>query len=144
MRLEDLQVFSVLAQLGNLRRTADKVGLTQSAVTKVLHRLEAELGLPLVERRTRGAVLTPAGTTLLERATALGSAVKDLRAVDRRPQALPRHCRRGNQLAIVRGRPTAFRHDLHPRPADSRFSPSFALDLGNHVPVTTTRRGELS
>ncbi len=80
MRFEDLQVFSVVADCGNLRRAAEKVGLTQSAVTKTLHRLETEFGVPLVERRTRGVVLSAAGTLLLGRAVSLRTAVTDLRA----------------------------------------------------------------
>ena len=79
MRLEDLQVFSVLAETGNLRRAAGKVGLTQSAVTKVLHRLEEEFGLPLVERGPRGVTLSAAGRALLDRAVPLRTAVADLR-----------------------------------------------------------------
>src|SRR5258706_6166174 len=79
MRVEDLGVFTVLAETQSLRRAADKVGLTQSAITKILHRLETEFELPLVERHTRGVALTPAGRILLERASALKNAVGDLK-----------------------------------------------------------------
>src|SRR5258705_724606 len=79
MRLEDLQVYSVLAETENLRRTADKVGMTQSAITKILRRLETEFDLALVERHARGVALTQAGRILLERAVILKSAIGDLR-----------------------------------------------------------------
>ncbi|CAG2150749.1 HTH-type transcriptional regulator GbpR [Cupriavidus yeoncheonensis] len=68
MRIEDLRVFAVLAEAQSLHRAAQKTGLTQSAVTKILQRLEAEFELPLVDRGGRGIELTAAGRLLLERA----------------------------------------------------------------------------
>jgi DNA-binding transcriptional LysR family regulator len=69
MRIEDLRVFSVLAETSSLHRAAQKTGLTQSAVTKILQRLEAEFELQLVDRGGRGIELTSAGRVLLGRAT---------------------------------------------------------------------------
>lgn len=67
MRIEDLKVFSVLAEARSLHRAAQKTGLTQSAVTKILQRLEAEFEVQLVDRGGRGIELTSAGRILLER-----------------------------------------------------------------------------
>jgi DNA-binding transcriptional LysR family regulator len=75
MRIEDLRVFSVLAETRNLHRVAQKTGLTQSAVTKILQRLEAEFETQLVDRRGRGVELTAAGRVLVERATDVGASV---------------------------------------------------------------------
>jgi DNA-binding transcriptional LysR family regulator len=75
MRIEDLRVFAVLAETRSLHRAAQKTGLTQSAVTKILQRLEAEFELQLVDRGGRGIDLTSAGRILLERATEVRESV---------------------------------------------------------------------
>jgi DNA-binding transcriptional LysR family regulator len=75
MRIEDLHVFSVLAQTRNLHRVAQKTGLTQSAVSKILQRLEAEFDTRLVDRKGRGVDLTAAGRVLVERAADVGASV---------------------------------------------------------------------
>jgi DNA-binding transcriptional LysR family regulator len=75
MRIEDLHVFSVLAETHNLHRVAQKTGLTQSAVSKIVQRLEAEFGIQLVDRRGRGVDLTGAGRVLVERAADIRASV---------------------------------------------------------------------
>ncbi|SPB17779.1 LysR family transcriptional regulator [Caballeronia novacaledonica] len=75
MRIEDLRVFSVLAETRNLHRVAQKTGLTQSAVSKILQRLEAEFDTRLVDRKGRGVELTAAGRVLVERAADVGASV---------------------------------------------------------------------
>lgn len=75
MRIEDLRVFSVLAETRNLHRVAQKTGLTQSAVSKILQRLEAEFDTRLVDRKGRGVELTAAGRVLVARAADVGASV---------------------------------------------------------------------
>jgi DNA-binding transcriptional LysR family regulator len=75
MRIEDLRVFSVLAETRSLQRVAQKTGLTQSAVSKIVQRLEAEFGIQLLDRKGRGIELTTAGRVLLERAADIGDSV---------------------------------------------------------------------
>jgi DNA-binding transcriptional LysR family regulator len=76
MRIEDLRVFSVLAEVRNLHRAAQKMGLTQSTVTKILQRLEAEFEVQLVDRAGgRGVELTSAGRILLERSASVRESV---------------------------------------------------------------------
>lgn len=79
MRLEDLQAFLTLADHGNLHRAADACGVTQSAVSKMLARLESEAGLRLVERSAHGVALTPAGLSLQTHAQRVLLAMGDLR-----------------------------------------------------------------
>jgi len=73
MRLEDLDVFRAIHETGSFHRAAQRIGLSQSAVTKVVRKLEAEFSLQLVERGARSVALTPAGRTLYQRALELGS-----------------------------------------------------------------------
>ncbi len=78
MRLEDLRTFLRVAEAGNLRRAADSLQTTQSALSKTLARLEREAGLRLVERTARGVELTDAGSALCEHARRIDTAQGDL------------------------------------------------------------------
>lgn len=73
MRLEDLEIFRAVHETGSFQRAGLRCGLTQSAVTKVIRKLEEEFGLQLLERGARTAALTPAGRTLYTRALEMGS-----------------------------------------------------------------------
>lgn len=59
--LEQVQTFLVLAQELNFRRTAERLGLDQSALTRRIQKLEQALGFRLLERTTREVSLTQAG-----------------------------------------------------------------------------------
>jgi DNA-binding transcriptional LysR family regulator len=59
-----LRTFTTLAELGSFTRAAERLHLTQAAVSQHLRHLENELGL-LVIRRPRQLELTPAGHALL-------------------------------------------------------------------------------
>jgi len=63
----NLKAFLAVARAGNLTAAADKIGLTQPALTKTIRRVELDFGAKLFERTTRGMFLTPAGKLLLER-----------------------------------------------------------------------------
>jgi DNA-binding transcriptional LysR family regulator len=56
--------FLLLAQVGNMTRTAARLNLTQPALSGQIKRLESEVGAILFHRQRRGLVLTPAGETL--------------------------------------------------------------------------------
>ena len=59
-----LSNFMAIYDHGNLRRAAEKVGLTQPAMSKSLARLESDLGALLFLRRNRGLVPTEAAHEL--------------------------------------------------------------------------------
>jgi DNA-binding transcriptional LysR family regulator len=65
--LRHLRTFVALAELGNFSRTGERVGLSQSAVSRHIRGLEDALGVRLFERLGRRAVLTSAGQTLRTR-----------------------------------------------------------------------------
>lgn len=83
MRFEDLDVFRAVHETGGFQRAAARCGLSQSAVTKVVRKLEEEFGLQLIERGSRSLALTPAGRTLYQRAVE----VSQLTASTRRDMA---------------------------------------------------------
>lgn len=83
--LRDVEVFLALAETLSFRRTAERVHLSQPAVSGVLARLEESLGAPLFERSTRSVRLTEAGEaflapvrTLRSQALAASSSVRDV------------------------------------------------------------------
>ena len=60
-----LRSFVTVAELGGVTRAAERLNLTQSAVSMQLKRLETALDQQLVERAGRGVCLTPEGEQLL-------------------------------------------------------------------------------
>lgn len=61
MELRTLRYFEKLAELGHVTEAASRLGIAQPALTAQLRRLEAELGLQLVQKAGRGIELTEAG-----------------------------------------------------------------------------------
>jgi DNA-binding transcriptional LysR family regulator len=68
MEIEDLQTFVEVANSGGVSSAARRLGVAKSVVSRRLLRLEAELGVQLLARTTRGAALTEAGLTFRDRA----------------------------------------------------------------------------
>ena len=54
MELSQLRTFRVVAETLNFTRAAERLGLTQSAVSHQIKSLETELGEPLFIRAKRG------------------------------------------------------------------------------------------
>jgi len=61
--IEELQTFVEVADAGGVSPAAVRLGVSKSIVSRRLARLEAELGVQLLARSTRGAALTEAGAT---------------------------------------------------------------------------------
>jgi DNA-binding transcriptional LysR family regulator len=61
--IEELQTFVEVADAGGVSPAAIRLGVSKSIVSRRLMRLEAELGVQLLARSTRGAALTEAGAT---------------------------------------------------------------------------------
>lgn len=68
MDIEDLQTFVAVADAGGVSAAARRLGVSKSIVSRRLLRVEAELGVQLLARTTRGAALTEAGITFREHA----------------------------------------------------------------------------
>jgi DNA-binding transcriptional LysR family regulator len=66
-----LKSFQTVAQEASFTRAAERLHLTQSAVSAHMRRLEEQAGKPLLSRNTRSVALTPEGETLLGYARAI-------------------------------------------------------------------------
>lgn len=66
MDLKQMRYFLALAQELNFGRAAQRLHITQPPLTRHIHALEEELGMPLFVRTTKGAELTAAGQALLD------------------------------------------------------------------------------
>lgn len=76
--LRQLEYFVAAAELGSMTAAAERVHLSQSAVSTALADLERALGVQLLIRHARGLALTPAGERVLAEARRLMGAVEDL------------------------------------------------------------------
>jgi DNA-binding transcriptional LysR family regulator len=68
MELRQLQHFLAVAEEGNFHRAADKVHLTQQAVSKSIAQLENTLGVRLLDRTRQSVALSPFGELLMPHA----------------------------------------------------------------------------
>lgn len=75
--LNALAVFALVAEEKSFRAAADRMGVTRSAVSQTIRRLEETLGIALVQRTTRSVSLTEAGEALFGE---VAPALADMRA----------------------------------------------------------------
>ena len=71
LKFHQLQVFDRVLETGSLVRAANETGLTQPAVSKIVHELEATFGAPLFLRSNRGMQPTEFGELLGRRVKSL-------------------------------------------------------------------------
>jgi len=78
-----IQAFMAIADEGSFRKAADALHISQTALTRRLQNLEANLGVKLVERTTRSVALTRIGSDFLPHGhrllTELGTALVEIR-----------------------------------------------------------------
>lgn len=61
MNIEDVRAFVVVVESGSVGRAALRLNLTQPAISRRIQRLEAALGIALLDRESKPARPTPAG-----------------------------------------------------------------------------------
>ena len=81
VKLERYKIFCTVAECGSFSAAAEKLFITQSAVSQSIRSLEDSLGAPLFIRRKNGVELTKMGSLLYEYA---GKALSLLHAAERR------------------------------------------------------------
>ncbi len=83
MEFSDLSTFSAVARCGGITRAAGELRTVQSNVTSRIRALEAEVGVPLFERHSRGMTLTGAGRRLLPYVERLAALSREAMAATR-------------------------------------------------------------
>lgn len=74
--LQDISAFVAVATHGGFRGAARQTGTSASQLSEAVRRLEARLGLRLLNRTTRSVATTAAGQRLLEQLTPALDAVE--------------------------------------------------------------------
>ncbi len=80
MELYQLRSFSAVAELAHLTRAAEKLHISQPAVSAQIKALDDELGVILFERTPQGMLLTAAGRKLLPEAEKVVAAAQALKS----------------------------------------------------------------
>ena len=145
-----LRYFWAVAQDGNLTRTAERLNVSQSALSVQIRKLEDRLGHPLFERRGRQLHLTEAGRIALDHADAIFATGDELIGTLRETGAARQAVRIGALATLSRNfqigflKPLLGRNDIEVilrsgSPAELLLGlQSLALDvvLTNHPPPT--------
>lgn len=79
MELRDIRYFTVVAEKENIGRAAETLGLSATALSKSLRRLETSMGARLVKRAPNGIALTTVGAALLARIAPLQGMLNDVK-----------------------------------------------------------------
>jgi DNA-binding transcriptional LysR family regulator len=123
-RLDDLALFAQVVEAGSFSAAARHLGLSKSAVSKRLGRLEERLGVRLLHRTTRRLSLSEAGRTLYEHAHQAVAAAQAGEEAVARLQERPRG-------VLTVNAPVSF-GSLHLAPVISRFLaayPEVSVDM---------------
>src|SRR5437868_4393458 len=94
LRFRHLQMLVVLDDTGGIRRAAERLNLTQPAISKSLSELEEAFGFLLFERTRRGLIATPQGEVVLQGAALLINEARRLQVEAQAAQA--------NEAALLR------------------------------------------
>jgi DNA-binding transcriptional LysR family regulator len=92
-----IPMFMAVAEEHNFRAAADRIGVTRSAVSQGIRRLEESLGVALVRRTTRSVSLTEAGERLHAE---VAPAIAEMRAAVEATGSLGGHPRGQLRLAV--------------------------------------------
>ena len=86
MDWDKLKSFHAAAEAGSLTAAGERLGISQSAVSRQISALEEQLGVSLFQRHARGLVLTDAGHTLHRSTMDMASAAQSANAALRDQQ----------------------------------------------------------
>ena len=90
---KDFELLQALADSRNITKAADKLYITQSALSKRIRSIERELGVELLLRSHQGIRFTPSGEAVLAHCRAAAPEMEQMR---RKLVCGFRHCLRGD------------------------------------------------
>ena len=97
----EMAIFQRVAERGSFAGAADDVGLSPSAVAKLVTRLETRLGVRLINRTTRRLSLTTEGEIYLEHAREILAAIETVEAEISSARLTPRGHLRVHALPFI-------------------------------------------
>ena len=77
MSLRHLRLFAIVARLGSIRRAAELFHLSQPAVTQAMIKLESQVGIELLMRKSSGTYCTKAGEIFTGRIELMAKGIED-------------------------------------------------------------------
>lgn len=89
MDWDRLRIFNAVAAAGSFTHAGETLGLSQSAVSRQISALEADLKTPLFHRHARGLVLTEDGETLFQTVSEVASKLNLAESLLSQSQNLP-------------------------------------------------------
>jgi DNA-binding transcriptional LysR family regulator len=88
MRIEQIEYAAAVARFGSFRRAAEELHISQPALSETVRKLEAELGVDILDRQRTGATISEEGRELLPHLLDVIEAAKRLRhAADEQHQS---------------------------------------------------------
>ena len=78
--LTSLRLFVAVCQEQNIARAAEREFIASSAVSRRIAEIEAVIGLPVIQRQSRGITVTPVGETVLRYALAIIGNIEQMSA----------------------------------------------------------------
>jgi DNA-binding transcriptional LysR family regulator len=78
--LTSLRLFVAVCQEQNIARAAEREFIASSAVSRRIAEIEALIGLPVIQRQSRGITVTPVGETVLRYALAIIGSIEQMSA----------------------------------------------------------------
>ncbi|MCC8395997.1 LysR family transcriptional regulator [Paraburkholderia sp. MMS20-SJTR3] len=78
--LTSLRLFVAVCQERNIARAAEREFIASSAVSRRIAEIEALIGLPVIQRQSRGITVTPVGETVLRYALAILGNIEQMSA----------------------------------------------------------------
>ncbi|TDR82703.1 LysR family transcriptional regulator [Paludibacterium purpuratum] len=106
MNLTHWQLLVAVADLANITRAAERVGMTQSGASQAIAQMEAHLGMPLFRRERRHVAVTELGEHIIAQARDMLGAWEAIRAFADENQGL------GHGRIRLASFPSAFSHVL--------------------------------
>lgn len=86
MMIDEMRTLVLLSEEGSIQRVADRLPLTQPAVTRQIQRLEQAWGITLLDRRQKPPLLTPMGRDAVARCRSILAAYDEVRGLGSRPE----------------------------------------------------------
>lgn len=80
MEDNDYKMLMVLHKEGKITKAASELYMTQPALTKRIHKIEDELGVPIIVRSKTGIAFTSAGEYLVEQAKKISIMIRDTKS----------------------------------------------------------------